>query len=148
MCFSIVLSPCCMITAAFHWLRCLVQFPLLLVALNISSICDSELECMLIRITTTITIITTKVIIIIKYIQINKPICLNGWRGKFKIWIAQFICSLHSYTIQGGAHSSVVGWGTLLHAGKSRVRFPMKSLDFSIVLNFPAALWPWGQLSL
>lgn len=26
-CFSVVLSPCCMITASFHWLRCLFQFP-------------------------------------------------------------------------------------------------------------------------
>jgi hypothetical protein len=37
-----------------------------------------------------------------------------------------------------GARGSVVGWGTMLQAGRSRVRFPMRSLDFffSIYLSF------------
>jgi hypothetical protein len=35
-----------------------------------------------------------------------------------------------------GARGSVVGWGTMLQAGRSRVRFPMRSLDFSIYLTF------------
>jgi hypothetical protein len=30
----------------------------------------------------------------------------------------------------------------MLQAGRSRVRFPMRSLDFSIDLIFPAALYP------
>jgi hypothetical protein len=40
-------------------------------------------------------------------------------------------------------------WGTMLQAGRSPVRFPMRSLDF--FFNWPnlsAALWPWGRLSL
>jgi hypothetical protein len=37
-----------------------------------------------------------------------------------------------------GARGSAVGWGTMLQAGRSRVLFPMRSLDFSIELNLPA----------
>jgi hypothetical protein len=36
----------------------------------------------------------------------------------------------------------------MLQAGKSRVQFPMRSLDFSIDLNLPAAPWPWDRHSL
>jgi hypothetical protein len=43
---------------------------------------------------------------------------------------------------------SVVGWGTTLQVGRSRIRFPTRPLDFSIELILPVALWPWGRLSL
>jgi hypothetical protein len=46
------------------------------------------------------------------------------------------------------AHGIVVVWGTMLQAGSSWVRFPMRSLDFSIDLILSVALWPWGWLSL
>jgi hypothetical protein len=52
-----------------------------------------------------------------------------------------------SFTVSG-AGGSVVRWGTMLQAGRSLVRFPMWSLDVSIVLILPATLRPWGRLGL
>jgi len=39
------------------------------------------------------------------------------------------------------------GWGTALQAGRSRVRFPLQSLEFVIDLILPDTLLPWGLLS-
>jgi hypothetical protein len=46
------------------------------------------------------------------------------------------------------APGRIVGRGTMLQAGRPRVLFPMRSLDFSSYLILPAALRPWGGLSL
>jgi hypothetical protein len=37
------------------------------------------------------------------------------------------------------------GQGIALKAGRSRVRFPMVSLEFFIDIILPAALWTWGR---
>ena len=50
-----------------------------------------------------------------------------------------FICLFYSYGARGGAF----GRGTTLQAGRSRVRFPMVSLEFFIDSILLFALWPW-----
>ena len=37
--------------------------------------------------------------------------------------------------------------GTALQVGRSRVRFPVVSLEFFIDIILPASLWPWGRHS-
>jgi hypothetical protein len=53
-------------------------------------------------------------------------------------------CTALGLGVRGGA----VGWGTVLQTGRSRVRFPMGSLEFFCALILPVALWHWGLLSL
>jgi hypothetical protein len=69
-----------------------------------------------------------------------------------KLWLlypfSKFPWKIMYLYVYCGAHSSVVGWGTMLQAGQSQVRFPIRSLDFSIGLILPAPLWPWDWLSL
>jgi hypothetical protein len=47
-----------------------------------------------------------------------------------------------------GARGSVVRWGTMVQAGRSQVRFPLRSLNFSIDFILPTSLCPCGRLSL
>ena len=52
-----------------------------------------------------------------------------------------------SYSIMWGVRGGAVDWGTALQAGRSRIRFPIVSLECFIDINLPAALWPWGRLN-
>jgi len=52
------------------------------------------------------------------------------------------------YILYSSLPVNAVGWGTMLQAWRSRVRFPTVSFEFFIDIILPDALWPWTQLSL
>ena len=54
---------------------------------------------------------------------------------------------IRNCTVVYGACGGTVGWGTVLQAGRSWVRFPVVSLEFFIDITHPVTLWPWGWLS-
>jgi hypothetical protein len=61
-----------------------------------------------------------------------------------------YVCTIFLLTIfySVGARGGADGWGTVLPAGMSRVRFPMVSLWFCIDTILPVTLWPWSWLNL
>jgi hypothetical protein len=55
---------------------------------------------------------------------------------------------IETVIISKKACGSLVVSGAMLQAGRSRLPFPMRSLNFSIDLILTAALWLWGHHSL
>jgi hypothetical protein len=62
----------------------------------------------------------------------------------FKTWPDKLLNTRH----RRGTPGSAVVWGTALQVGRSQVRFPMVSSEFFVDIILPAALRPWGWLSL
>ena len=56
---------------------------------------------------------------------------------------AQFPHSITIHMLQWGVRW-LTGLGTTLQTGRSRVRFPMVSLEFFSDIILTVALWPWG----
>jgi hypothetical protein len=80
------------------------------------------------------------------YILLGVVHCLSEIRNSATC--RMLVLLLPWYIKLRGTRCSVVGWGTMKQAGRSRVSIPMRSLDFTIDLILPAALWPLGRLSL
>jgi hypothetical protein len=62
--------------------------------------------------------------------------CSTAPRSKAPVTPTTSFTFKYASTICFGVRGSVVGWGTMLEAERSRVRFPMKSLGLSIDWSF------------
>jgi len=68
----------------------------------------------------------------------------SGFKGLMEtLWTKFRVPIYRVWGVRGGA----VGLGTGLQAGRTRVRFPMVSLEFLTDIILPSALWPLDRLS-
>ena len=77
----------------------------------------------------------------------HEPLCFTNVTQLTLTW-SRFRLFFLMTTVSLGARGRAVGWGTALQARRSRVRFPMVSLEFFIDINLSVALWPWDWLKL
>jgi hypothetical protein len=62
----------------------------------------------------------------------------------FHMGLATKLATLTSSTaLSRGVRRGAFGQGTALQAGRSRVQFPVVSLEFFIDIILPGLLWPW-----
>ena len=67
---------------------------------------------------------------------------------KTRVFINMPVCAIYTHVCNFITVIFSVTGGTALQAGRSRVRFPIVSLDIFIDIILLAALWPWGRFSL
>jgi hypothetical protein len=79
----------------------------------------------------------------------------QNWGNRFSQNVGRERLRLHCITSQKRGNSKGLHRGLVIGrhngsftAGMSRVRFPMRTLDFSIYLILPATPWPWSRLCL
>ena len=66
----------------------------------------------------------------------------------FSQYVIVFVLICCKCVLKYGAKGDAVGFDTELKAGRSRIRFPMVSLEFLINVILSAALWPCNRLRL
>jgi len=78
----------------------------------------------------------------------RKDPTLQSYKKKGKIMVMNSPRDSVLYGVKEGAHGGPVGWSTALQRGRSRIIFPLVSLELFIDIILLAPLWPSDQLRL